>query len=603
MSENIIAIINYNFKNYCIYQIKDKIEYALLSNGKLDNKLDNNEVKTLNEFYNLIRYNKEYSVFCGCYKIGNKDFEIFQDTRSTLYTFVERKNNKRYIPSKEDIILLNSYFNNEKFVHCCKKFEKESDSDLTKKIKINNFLNKVLVINGVFFIALISSAIVTYNLPQSIKSNIDYEFGRKTRSDVTLKNKTYEFEDIVNAVDSNPNISEEDKSFIKEVFEEEFEDNKNYMDIELVMNRLRTLRIKYDRYYTYNKDTGEYEVTHGDDVSYDTVGLYYDFNNTIMCLESPYPKSEIEKRKDKPFGFNEFDKSTYYHEMNHAFTKYDLDSVLSATAEELSFWELNDYVRTDSGIFENITDKMQGTWNTEIYRETINEIFTQEYIDEYYNKTNQKDRSFGYCSSLPYMYCLAEILPKEVLREYKFNDNDSIITEGLLNISDNKEEAYKLTTSLKSIYMYENLVSRAETNNNLNEYVEDILNEKYEKKYEEEVKQAKIEELENYKRIHDGLAYFYKEKYNKDMSDDMNMLIYLYNTPVITKEEKQKVIKQFNILDENEEIQFIAKGYFSKYYMERHPNIVIRYVDKDYNKNTIEIKDNNRYLEDDNYQR
>lgn len=603
MSENIIAIINYNFKNYCIYQIKDKIEYALLSNGKLDNKLDNNEVKTLNEFYNLIRYNKEYSVFCGCYKIGNKDFEIFQDTRSTLYTFVERKNNKRYIPSKEDIILLNSYFNNEKFVHCRKKLEKESDSDLTKKIKINNFFNKVLVINGVFFIALISSAIVTYNLPQSIKSNIDYEFGRKTRSDVTLKNKTYEFEDIVNAVDSNPNISEEDKSFIKEVFEEEFEDNKNYMDIELVMNRLRTLRIKYDRYYTYNKDTGEYEVTHGDDVSYDTVGLYYDFNNTIMCLESPYPKSEIEKRKDKPFGFNEFDKSTYYHEMNHAFTKYDLDSVLSATAEELSFLELNDYVRTDSGIFENITDKMQGTWNTEIYRETINEIFTQEYIDEYYNKTNQNDRSFGYCSSLPYMYCLAEILPKEVLREYKFNDNDSIITEGLLNISDNKEEAYKLTTSLKSIYMYENLVSRAETNNNLNEYVEDILNEKYEKKYEEEVKQAKIEELENYKRIHDGLAYFYKEKYNKDMSDDMNMLIYLYNTPVITKEEKQKVIKQFNILDENEEIQFIAKGYFSKYYMERHPNIVIRYVDKDYNKNTIEIKDNNRYLEDDNYQR
>ncbi len=109
------------------------------------------------------------------------------------------------------------------------------------------------------------------------------------------------------------------------------------------------------------------------------------------------------------------------------------------------------------------------------------------------------------------MYCLIEILSPEILREYKFNDDDSILTEGLLKISNNKEEAYQLMTSLRSINLYKNLI---------------------------EIDQ---EEIENYQKIYDELAYFFKAKYHRDMANDRKMLIYLYNTPVLTEEQRQKV--------------------------------------------------------------
>lgn len=589
---NVIAIINYNQKNYYIYNDKNSINYAILDNKQFKFNIDIETIKILEKFYNLIRYNKEYSIFCGNYKLNHKKFEIYQDLRSKLYTFVLTKDNKRYIPCKEDTIMLNQYFNNEQFVFFDEKQgnEKKTRNNNSKPVK---FIKKVLKIGGITVVALISATILTYNLPQTMKTNIDYEIGKTFRKDLTQKNKSYNFGDLEVAIDNNSNIPETDKSFIKSLLEDEFEENKKYMDISKLIKKLKTMDIQYDKYYTYNEQTGEYELTHGDDLQSDVSAYYNSVNNKMTCLEPHYFESEIEEKINEPFEFDEVDKSTYYHELNHMFTVYDLDSALSQLAEEMSFLEVNDYIRTNTGIFENISDNMQKNCNTAIFRETINEIFTQEYIEKYYQKTLDPTRGIGYFEELPYMYCLAEILPTDVLREYKFNDNDSIITDGLLNISDNKSETYKLMTSLKSLELYSHLISRAETNNNIDEYLKnnDFLVSPNET---EEVKQ---EEAENYKRIHDGFAYFYKAKYNKEMSDDMNMLIYLYDTPVLTDEEKQKVVEYLNLSTENPNIRFEPKGYFSKNYMEAHPYITITYEDKDQNSKTININDNNRYIE------
>ena len=597
---NIIAIINYKQKNYCIYNEKNSINYAILNDKKFEFDIDIKTKKVLNECYNLIRYNREYSVFCGNYKLKHNEFEIYQDLRSKLYTFVLTKDKKRYIPSKEDIIILNQYFNNEDFVFYDENQENE------KEVKKNNnkplkFIKKVLKIGGITVVALISATILTYNLPQTVKNNIDYEMGTTVRRDLTQEDKSYTFEDLKNAINNNKNIPERDKLFIKSILEDEFAENKKYMDISKLIKRLKTLRIQYDKYYTYNEKTGEYELTHGDDIPSNIIAYYNCFNNKMTCLEPSYDESEVEEKKDEPFGFDEVDKSTYYHELNHMFTVYDLDSALSQLAEQMSFLEFNDYIRTNTEIFEVISDDMQKNYNTSIFRETINEIFTQEYIDKYYQQTQNEKRNIGYSEDLPYMYCLAEILPIDVLREYKFNDNDSIIAEGLLNISDNKSEVYKLTTSLKSLGLYDNLIVRAETNNNIVEYIENNggfpLFSDETKEDTEEVKKVKKEEAENYKRIHDGFVYFYKAKYNKEMSDDMNMLIYLYNTPVLTDEERQKVVEFLNLSTENQNIKFEAKGYFSKNYIEAHPYITITYKDKNQNSKTITISDNNRYVE------
>ena len=593
---NIIAIINYKQKNYCIYNGKNTIKYAILDDKKFEFNIDVETIKVLNEFYNLIRYNKEYGIFCGNYRLNHNEFEIYQDLRSKLYTFVLNKDSKRYIPSKEDTIMLNSYFNDEQFLFFDENRENKKDVKNSKPFK---FIKKVLKIGTITVVALISATTLTYNLPQSVKKNMDYEIGKTFRRDLTQEDKSYTFNDLKNAIDNNENILEDDKLFIEDVLENEFEENKEYMDISTLIKRLKTLRIQYDKNYTYNEKTGEYELTHGDDIPSNTSAYYDVLNNKMTCLEPDYSESQIEEKINEPFGFNEVDKSTYYHELNHMFTSYGLDSGLSQIAEKMSFLEVNDYIRTNTGIFECISDDMQRNFNTNIFRETINEIFTQEYIDKYYKKTHDEKRNIGYYGDLPYMYCLAEILPTDVLREYKFNDNDSILTEGLLNISDNKVEAYKLMTSLKSLSLYDNLIVRAETNNNIDKFIENggfqSLSDES-KEDTEEVKQAKQEENENYKRIHDGFAYFYKAKYNKEMSNDMNMLIYLYNTPVLTDEERQKVVEYLNLSTENQNIEFEAKGYFSKDYIEAHPYITITYKDKNSNSKTTTINDNNRYL-------
>ena len=592
---NIIAIINYNQKNYCIYNEKGKIKYAILNDNKFEFDIDVETIEVLNKFYNLIRYNKEYGVFCGNYKLNNNEFEIYQDLRSKLYTFILIKSNKRYIPSREDTIMLNHYFNREQFVF----YNENQKKDIRKTNKPLKFLKKVLTIGTISVTALISATILTYNLPQDVKSDIDYKLGTTFRKDLTQADKSYTFEDLKTAIDQNEYISERDKWFIKTFLEDEFEENKEYMNIPEVIKRLKTLRIQYDRYFKYNKKTGEYELTH-EDISSDIDAWYNVLTNEIKFLEPSYVRSQIEEKKYESFGFDEVDKGTYFHEVNHILTGNGVDSALSKLAEQMSFLEVNDYIRSKTGIFEAVSDDMQKNCNTSIFREAINEIFAQEYIDKYYQQTQYEKSDSGYSEDLPYMYCLAEILPTEVLREYKFNDDDSIITEGLINISDNKSEAYKLMTSLKSLGLYDNLISRAETNNNINADIENggfLLSADATKVHTEKIEQAKQEKAENCKRIHDGFAYFYKARYNKEMSDDMNMLIYLYNTPVLTDEERQKVIEYLNLSTKNPNIKFVAKGYFSKDYIETHPYISVTYENKNRNSKTITISDNNRYLE------
>ena len=594
MLNDVIAIVNYNQKKYSIYNENNTINYAVLDDEKSD--IDAETIDVLNKVYNLISYDKDYSVFCGNYRLNNNEFGIYQDLRSKLYTFVLNRSGKKYIPSEEDTIVLNSYFNDEQFV-----FYNENGQKIKKNNKFRKFIKKVLTIGTITVVVLISAAVLTYNLPQDTKANIDYKLGTIFGRDLTQENKSFTFEDIKIAIDSNNNLPEEDKKFIKGMLESEFEENKEYMDIPMIIRKIKTLRLQYDRYYTYNKKTGEYEITHGKDVRSSTSAYYNSLNNKITFLEPYYGESEIADKKDKEFGFNEVDKSTYYHELNHMLTVETLDSVLSDLVGGISFLEVNDYIRTNSGIFEAISDDMQGIYNTNIFGESINEIFAQEYVDKYYQLYPNQKRSIGYKINLPYMYCLAEILPTEALREYKFNDNDSIITEALLKISDNKSEAYRFITSLKSIGLYSDLVLRAETNNNIDEYFENggsfFVGLIHPQEDSEEVKQAKLEEKENYKRIHDGFAYFYKAKYGKEMADDMNMLLYLYNTPVLTDKERQKVAKFLNLYKGKQEIEVEAKGYFSNDYVETHPYITVTFRDKDLYKQTVTVDDSIRYLE------
>lgn len=340
----IIAIINYNQKNYGIYQRIENIEYAIIHNGKFEFKLESKEKEILDKCYNLIRYNSNYSIYCGNYKIKQKEFEIYQDTRSKLYTFVLKKNNKRYIPEKEDTILLNTYFNDEKFVYYASKQQNN------KKTKAMKFFKRVLVEGMMGVVAFISTAVLTYHIPQNVKSSVDYELGRILRSDLTKQEKTYTFDDIKTAIDSNDNISEEEKEFIKEVFEAEFEENKEYMCLDSIIRKIKTFKTQYDKSYTHNEKTTDNEVTQ-EKLLTSVTGYYFIPFNKITFLKEEDLEIKKEEIKEEPFGFKEVKKSTYYHEFNHLLTKYGMDSIFTQLSEEVIAMENEEIKRNQ---YENL---------------------------------------------------------------------------------------------------------------------------------------------------------------------------------------------------------------------------------------------------------
>ena len=67
----------------------------------------------------------------------------------------------------------------------------------------------------------------------------------------------------------------------------------------------------------------------------------------------------------------------------------------------------------------------------------------------------------------------------------------------------------------------------------------------------------------------------------------------------LTDQEKQKVVKFLHLATEEFPIKVDAKGYFSKDYIEIHPYVEVTFTDKDLNRKTVTIDDNNRYLGND----
>lgn len=477
----ILAITKFDNNNYVIYIEEQNVKYAVIKGKKIDHSISINAEKVLDQLYNLIKFDIKNSVFCGTFNINRKKFEIIQDLRSKLYTYILMKDGKRVIPAEEDVMFLNLYYNNEEYAYCdkpksefnmvkdrernriksnvkdiidnetkdrvknkieCKTEDNinEKNKNKTKKAKKSKpirFIKKVLKVSGTSLLVFISAGVITYNLPSKTKSEIDYSLGTAFRKDLTKKDKEYSYNDIVNAIEKNNNIPKQEKEFIEELLEEEFEENKQYIDIERLIDRLESFEVEYQKAFAFDEKAGQYESTRTAVIGESTMAYYDNIDNKMVCLEEGghHVGKWIMEKKDKPFGFNEVDKSTYYHEMNHLCTYFGFDSGMSQIAEDLQcFEENNDNLITNTQLFESVVDDMNVNYNSKFFMETINEIFSQEYVDKYYRNNEDTLRGYGYYDNLPYMYCLAEILPDKVLREYKFNDNDSIITEGLLNI-------------------------------------------------------------------------------------------------------------------------------------------------------------------------
>ena len=169
---------------------------------------------------------------------------------------------------------------------------------------------------------------------------------------------------------------------------------------------------------------------------------------------------------------------------------------------------------------------------------------------------------------MPPMYALAEIIDPEVLRTYQFNTDNYYITKYLLSIGVPKEDIYDLYKSLDLAYGYE------EKNANPDATMRDYLNVRM-----------------NYKNIYRIIGECYECKYNRDMNEDLNMLLCFYNTEYVKEDYNEKIREILNVEDIT---AVIPRGYVSKRFIAKHPYYEV-YTDENLTEK-IEITDDIRYL-------
>lgn len=332
-----------------------------------------------------------------------------------------------------------------------------------------------------------------------------------------IKNEKTNLEDVFIALDANKNLSNDEKTFIRKNLEEEILENIEYIDLSKIIKRVNNLETSYHKKYRYNSDINKYELQNSKIYLRKIGGEYNSIFNEINIYEQIKDNNLDKEYENEEFDFSDVDKRVYFHELNHLLTNNTILTYMDAFSKNLR---------------NNTAPKSFKIANKAIFLEPINEMFTLEYFKE--------NEEYSYDENMIYLYVLAEILPESVIREYKFYDNQSILISGLLEIDDNIDEVYKLFYSI---------------------------NKACQKQGSED----------DYKNIHDGFSYFYEKKYNKNMLEDLEILLYFYGTDIQTNEERSFIRDILKLEEHDEILKVLPKGYFSKEYKDRHKGVFIEY--------------------------
>lgn len=346
------------------------------------------------------------------------------------------------------------------------------------------FIRWVLIVEFIILTIMFSFGAIFKLIPDVTKYKIKYSIQSLFNNEI--KNEKNDLIFILEAVNKNAQLSDNNKSFIIDNLIPEIEENKEYIDLKIVRNRLENLKIETNN-----------------DAKMISLGAVAKYNSVFNIINFYGLNKDVD--------FKDVDKTIYFHELNHVLSIGNMNSAMSKV-------NLNE---------------------SNIFSELINELFSREYYS--------KEKSLGYEEQMKYIYVLAEILPEDVLRKYKFNNNEVLLVNGLLEIDNNISKAYELIDLIDNVQDKENQDSK------------------------------------NYKQIHDLLEYFYEKKTGKKLITNMNILAYLYESEVIQNEEKELFENYVGINNLVKNIEIIAKGYFSSEYKKENQNIMIK-INNDYFK-------------------
>lgn len=400
-SSQIIARFNYENKIFCISLSKDrKIKYSYLDDkGETYFDLKKDEIELVTDVFKMLLVDEKNSSYVRDEKINNNAYQIFYDPKTKNYFW---KSNTGELDVKDNIFFNMKYNNMPSVVYSYKdNFDlwKRIESDLGKEYRKEVFDRKrkkfvsILVNAGLSltFITSIAIMINGYNFginsineikPEtSIVEVAETQYTTPAIIEATdeeiesiKEENNYSWEKIKQAIESNPNLSGEEKAFLYKL-QFVFDENHQYMNLDMVIARLETLEIKYIAGY--------------DKESNGSKGLYNSNDNKIKYY---YVNS-----------FKEVNINVFLHEFFHV-----LQGSSSRFLKELS--------------------------NEVFTREVIRRLHTMGELDEF-NIMIKTDEVYnygdGYDDYIFIYYYLAELFSQEDLQRYQFECDENYLISSL----------------------------------------------------------------------------------------------------------------------------------------------------------------------------
>lgn len=472
----IIAYFKYKDINYYIAKYNNKILFFKNNNQSINVNLSKIEQSIVMNVYKQIIATPMTSVFLKNIEVNENKYSLYIDRNNSTYYWLPLKG----LYNKKDNIFLNFKYNHNTGIlyNDLVDENKENSKFIKKFIKIGSTVSLVLVSAAISANLFIGQIIPNGEITLSQNS---YSYSEKYSSP---REYNYDYSEIELAIKNNPNLSEEEKAYINSL-KFIFDENHQYMNLDLIRTRLSTLKIIY--------------APLEDNVN----GRYNSFHNEITLDYNDFESSK---------------KSVLIHELLHVFQRHGKHFILELT---------NEFFTREAVAYlyhNNLIDKEEFL-SYETRKSISNGTYIKPTTEEEWLYLMNSDQGFGngYNDFVGIHYVLAEILPEEVIREYQFNPSNidllavslASIEVGRDNVDNNDiEKAYQLLEAINSLRTY------------------DPETDKY--TYEKDPKD-----------ILEKLDYYYQKAKNISMYDDINLIAPLKDT-IPSFSEDSNYIKVLN---------------------------------------------------------
>ena len=404
----IISFFYYDNKKFLIVKRGNNLLYCIMEGNSNRFKLSKSEKSIFSHVLDSITSNPKESFFVRLMSLNGTFYKLFFNPEKNLY----------YTDSLDSKIISYVNFNYNHVSEFCYINNSQNDTeDKNNKSKNLYFQRAVKIGKKVVFISALAAlslnlltgcsvATKEEDVPTVIETPIVEETQEEKNPDYngglifdrTQEEQDYDFSMIEEALESNTDLTDEEKTFIKNI-NFIFDENHEYMDIEMVKERLSNLKIKYDS--NKRKSIG---------------GVYNSRDNEITLYNCT--------------NFEDCQISAFLHEFLH---------VLQQPS--------NDFLKELSNEFFS--------------RETIRRLYDNGIISEDDLKTENYTIvplfGTGYDDYMPTYYELAELLDEDTLRKYQFGCDTNTIIKGLSYDNDkiiNQENARAFVTDINSGRVY-----------------------------------------------------------------------------------------------------------------------------------------------------